>query len=225
MTFDLNEITEDEWKYILENKRIAIKSNKFDISNLYYPGFVIDDQEVFNKYLLNIYLKYYNNSFTPPRGNLTHTVSTAIVGFAPGYSTLSRGESNWLLGPSTKLLLDIFFKQGIYPYFTNLFKDPFKDNKPNYTAEQLSEAEYKLIDELLFIDDEINAISVIFLGSYKEYNNVKNKLKEHNINVYSIWHPSYVLRSQDLIPKYEESIAECYKKIRNTVRYYNNKLI
>jgi uracil-DNA glycosylase len=137
--------------------------------------------------------------YCPPRGNVTKG-AYMILGIAPGTSEFSFGESMWLLGPNSKYLHQLLEDNHIYPYFTDLFKKPFKNmtgdyiNEPqenddlNYTSEELITYRAMIEREI----DLLNPEMVIFLGNYKEFKEIKVFLDNQGIKHFEIWHPSYM---------------------------------
>jgi len=218
MEYSLSKLSEEEWKYILDKKSKVHIYKDLDIKKyIRYPGFVCNSEKQAKSYIEHIYHKYFTTVFTPPRGNISTDLQYIVVGFAPGYSDLSRGESNWLLGPSSKILIELFVKFNIFPYFTNVFKSPFKNNKINYTSELLDKSISILIDEIDFLFNTTTVINLIFLGSYKEYDEVIKRLDNPLLKINKIWHPSYILRDNSKLLDYHErfkTIIDNSKEIR-----------
>jgi len=156
---------------------------------LKFPGFFGENKDFFTFYVDRLY-----NVFTSPRGNLID--GYAIIGFAPGDSIQSFGEPKWLLGPSSQTLHRLLTEFEIYPYFTNVFKKPFRDNRPDYSHEELTEAIEVLLEELQLLSTD----KIILLGKYSEYQSVIDLYKEKPVKIIQIHHPSYVNRVQ----KYDE---------------------
>jgi len=193
-TYTLAKLSDIEWKNILKYKYSLIKDKGYSIENkIKYPGFISDDNkfDAAVQYVNELYIPRFKNMFTPPRGNLSSTLSYIFIGFAPGYSQLSKGEPNWLLGPSSKILHNALIELNIYPYFTNLFKTPFKDNKIEYTNEYFNKSIDDLKIELSYLFSNFNIKKIIFLGHYIQFNDIINMLYvEYSI----IKHPSYFVR-------------------------------
>ena len=171
-TYTLAKLSDIEWKNILKYKYSLIKDKGYSIENkIKYPGFISDDNkfDAAVQYVNELYIPRFKNMFTPPRGNLSSTLSYIFIGFAPGYSQLSKGEPNWLLGPSS----------------------PFKDNKIEYTNEYFNKSIDDLKIELSYLFSNFNIKKIIFLGHYIQFNDIINMLYvEYSI----IKHPSYFVR-------------------------------
>ena len=107
----------------------------------------------------------------------------------------------WLLGPSSKILHRLLGENKIYPYFTDLFKKPFKNEvgedtnnprdkngKPYYTD---------LTEKAEILRKEIELVSpsmVVLLGKYEEFAEIELFLEKQGTKHFSVWHPSWVIR-------------------------------
>jgi len=161
------------WDSICKNI-LKIKEIKPNIDDIEYPG-------IFG---LKKHQKYFNNFkkfYTPPRGNLFSKI--VFIGYKPGtkFKHLYKCESAWLFGPSSKTLLDVLKEIKLFPYFTNLIKD-----ESNLSLKEWTNI---LLDELNFLKNEYDFDRFVFLGNYKEYNDVFEKF-----NSFKVYHPSYVRR-------------------------------
>jgi uracil-DNA glycosylase family 4 len=163
-----------------------------------FPGFY-GRNEKYEK----LYHEVLSTMFTPPRGNLTSGI--VVCGIAPGVSDLSFGEPKWLLGPSSKILHKLLIECGIYPYYTNVFKRPFINNRVAHTTSELSDALWLLEREF----DCIHPKVLIFLGKYEEYAWISMAQRDSKIIV--INHPSYVNRTNS----YETWKKDFEEKFKN----------
>jgi hypothetical protein len=185
--YNLGKIKEEEWHGIARCKNTFVVSETTNEKYIQYPGFTTDEREIVKEYNRYVYSKLnYYNEFTPPRGNLFSDLSHIVCGFKPGhfYQHLSKYETSWLIGPSSKLLHKLLFDIKIYPYFTNVYKNhdmKFGD----------------IITELEFFIDIFPNVKIIFLGSYNEYSRIVYYFssREKNIKYRNIWHPAYLLRA------------------------------
>jgi len=167
---------------ILESKSQYVSNIVDNVEGILFPGFYGDNPEYEVFYRENLMEK-----FTPPRGNLGGEY--AVIGIAPGYSDKSFGESVMLFGPSSEIFHRLLAKLDIYPYFTNLFKEPYEKNRvPSETSEETAEALALLKKELSIILPK----TVIFLGKYPHYEPIKEFLSSKNQKHVTIYHPSYV---------------------------------
>ncbi|MFA5025093.1 MAG: uracil-DNA glycosylase family protein [Candidatus Shapirobacteria bacterium] len=206
-SYNLKALSSDDWEKINYYKsKVLFLNNYKDLdveSFLKFPGFVSDDEEKFKKYA-KFYSDNLKNKTTAPRGNLLikqSSIPVIVCGLAPGYSEFSKGEPKWLLGPSSKLLHKMLTVLNIYPYFTNLYKNPFIKNKIN-SADQINsfnllENEFSVIYNHLWAD--YNYINVITLGRYDEYNEFKDFIDGSNIRsklrFINTYHPQYYIRN------------------------------
>lgn len=196
-SFELNKISDNEWKLINENKFSYLIINSPDIIYLLYPGFVFSSDEAAEFYDRNImsFIKNNLNAFTTPRGNLSKSNNIVFIGQRPGTFTahLSKAESAWLLGPSSKKLVKACKDLNIYPYFTNFYHSHYTNTDRNYKNILF---EISKIHELYKQIYNIKKLNIVFLGSYSEYDELINNFKDrNNLNVIKIWHPAYLIRS------------------------------
>ena len=193
------EFEENDWLMLEKYRSKVIRIDHHQKINIEkfnkYPGFLIDDINIKHLYLYQagIYRKYLRlNFYSLPRGNLTFDNKIIVLGFAPGWNTIRRQESHWLLGPSSKILQKLLNDLKIYPYYTNLFKKALIYNK-EYSYE-LKDAQIDLLDELMLLKRYFKFDKILVLGKYKEYDVVLNKIKKL-YNIIQIWHPSYIVRN------------------------------
>lgn len=195
--FNLSKLSDKEWNKISDQKFTYILNNKK--SNILYPGFCFSNDEAANYFSTNILNFIINElkAFTSPRGNLSKNNNTIVIGQRPGhaFAHLSKSESAWLLGPSSKMLCRLLSSCNIYPYFTNFYHSHYVKIDLNYS---------NIIIEILKIFKlyskfyNINEFKIIFLGRYDEYDILKKELSKLNtvkINFINIWHPAYILRN------------------------------
>jgi hypothetical protein len=141
-------------------------------------------------------------AFTTPRGNLSKENNIIFIGQRPGHygAHLSKAESAWLLGPSSKMLIKLCKDANIYPYFTNFYHSHDTEiNKDwfNIFAEIL---DLSIMYEKFY---QIEELKIVFLGSYPEYDGLIEQIKNSYPNsktkmkfkFIKIWHPAYLLRS------------------------------
>lgn len=200
-TFKLNEIQDDEWEIIKKYKYSYIVEDNSHLNRLLYPGFIFSSDDAAKYYEENVLSNIVNNikSFTTPRGNLSKSNNIFIVGHRPGTFTahLSKAESAWLLGPSSKMLIKACKDLEIYPYFTNFYysHNSLLDKNSDNIFNELSGI-IRMYKELY----DIRNFRFLFLGSYyEEFGDLKNRLNNlgiHDTFFYYLhaWHPSYILR-------------------------------
>lgn len=186
--YNLGKICQEDWNRIAGCKNTFIIDESQQEIQRYnqYPGFVTDEREIIKEYDRRVYKKLgYYSEFTPPRGNLFSNISYVVCGYKPGhfYQHLAKAETSWLIGPSTKMLHRLLFDVGMYPYFTNVYKNhdlKFGD----------------ILTELEFFVDVFNC-EIIFLGSYEEYSRIVYHFssRDKKIKYKNIWHPAYLLRA------------------------------
>ena len=188
--------TEDgNWIRVLRGKFV---SGEYKLTNvregIKFPGLHGDN---------NDYKEFYNSnfrcSFCPPRGNINkHGV--VVMGINPGAAEESEiiREPMWLFGNSSAKLQNDLEKMNIYPYFTDIIKDPFKDkegkpiNKKPY--KDVLEMEEYLEPHLKIVYQELTALSpelVILLGkTAMEFDEVRELLDGLKINHHTLSHPN-----------------------------------
>lgn len=196
-SFELNKISTDEWKLIAENKFSYLIDNNPSIVHLLYPGFVFSSDAAAKFYDENVLFFIKNNlkAFTTPRGNLSKANNIIFIGQRPGSFTahLSKAESAWLLGPSSKMLIRACKDLNIYPYFTNFYHSHYINTDKNYENILFELSKILELYEQIY---NITKLNIVFLGSYSEYDELINNLKYKNdLNIIKIWHPAYLLRS------------------------------
>src|SRR5574344_528400 len=182
-TFNLAKV--DNWEKIRDNKTTFMKKDNPSVRLLRYPGFIFTNTRC-ACYYYNSFYKDVETVFTPPRGNLACTSKYAFIGIKPGsyYASLSQYEDCWLLGPSSEMLNRLLCECNIYPYFTNVYRSYKDESNKNI---DLSIQEIKTIRAIS------PDITLVFMGSYEEYDMIIDKLNEKNF--IKIWHPAYLLRS------------------------------
>ena len=184
--YNLSRIKEEDWIGINGCKHTFVIDVGEQQKYIQYPGFATDEKEIIREYNTRVYSKLnYINEFTPPRGNLFSGLSHIVCGYKPGhfYQHLSRYETSWLIGPSSKMLHRLLFDVGVYPYFTNVYKNhdlKFGD----------------ILTELEFFIDVFPEAEIVFLGSYEEYSRIVYHFssKDKKIKYKQVWHPAYLLR-------------------------------
>lgn len=184
--FRHGKIKEEDWHRIAGCKNTFTLFKDRQEEYIYYPGFVSDKKEIIKEYDKLVYSKFNNELIVPPRGNLCSNLSHIVCGIKPGHfnSHLSKISISWLIGPSSKMLSKLLLDVDVYPYFTNVYKN----NNNIYGT---------IIDELEFLFNKFSNVEIIFLGSYKEYDNIVSHFqsKNKNIKYKKIWHPSYLIRA------------------------------
>jgi uracil-DNA glycosylase len=164
----------------------------YDIDNvgegIKFPG-LYGDNEDYGKF----YYQYFSRDkvFCAPRGNI-NKYGYVVMGLNPGAADESEilHEPMWLFGNSSNTLHRLLQTVGIYPYFTDMIKEPFKQGKgksKNLRPYSANETEEFFIPHLDLLKQEISLLSprvVILLGSGEriqtEYSYVKEYLDEMN---------------------------------------------
>jgi len=179
-TFNLAKV--DNWNSI-ERDKINVLFN--DEKTNRFSGLSFSSKEDSDLYYDDFY-KFVENTFTPPRGNVRRDSKYAFIGIKPGsyYAHLSKTESAWLLGPSSKILDKLLSDLNIYPYFTNVYRS-HKDEEDKNIDLIVKEIEVlkKICSDMIFV----------FMGNYEEYDKIINYFLG-DLNYKNIWHPSYILR-------------------------------
>lgn len=191
-TYRLENLEEDDKQQILSLKSEFLDEVLPTAIGLKFPGFCGN-----NGAYKEFYSEHLKGLFTPPRGNITSKY--CIIGYAPGWSAISFGEPKWLLGPSSETLHKVLLEFDIYPYFTNLFKEPFIENKAVYSQETLKNSLELLSEELAHLEIK----KAIFLGKYSEYTDINFDGVQKFVKL----HPSYVNRKHSYI-QWKESFKE-----------------
>ncbi|MFW6002117.1 MAG: hypothetical protein ACOCQD_02150 [archaeon] len=218
--YHLPRINENEWRniyYYIDTYFIDDNINK-EVQYLRYPGFSFSNDEAANYYYNNHY-KYLKEKevYTYPRGNMTRSSNSMIIGIQPGkfYEKYlgASAESAWLIGPSSEMLHSFCNKLNLYSYYTNIYSSRF--DKQNYDFRNILNE----IKTIKYIKQNIyneNFMVIIFLGSYKEYDSLVRRIEGEGINedfeiiAYRVWHPSYLLRaySQEKFNKWVKNILK-----------------
>lgn len=191
-SYDLSSLSWEYKKFVLDNVGKVLVLQPFNLVEKQvlcslYSGFTTSDLSFSNKYFDDVYLPYYKDKvFASPRGYLGDD-SILVVGIAPGESSLSYHEPNWLHGPSSKLLHSLLHF-GYRWYFTNVCKQSFPGNE--YNVDMIRGDQVRFDMEFGFFKNH----KVIFLGNYDAYSNIINR---HNLlpsQFLRIPHPSYLCR-------------------------------
>jgi hypothetical protein len=172
-------------------------------SILKYPGFLFSDEASAKEYY-NSYFHKISEVPTTPRGYAQSGI--AIVGYKPGTIGGEKfyfPEASWMLGPSSKILSHACIELGIYPYFSNVYKD--KMMEPNFNVTDT-------IEELKTLRKINKKLKVLFLGSYEEYEKVMDGLSGTDIECKKVWHPAYILRMGNSL--------EMYTEWKNSIKLY-----
>lgn len=177
---------EEVWAGI-ERCKNAFVLDEPKIEHIKFPGFVTDERWMADAYDEIVYKKCkFDEEFTPPRGNLSTQLTHIICGYKPGHALqhLSKFETSWLFGPSSKMLHTLLEDVGIYPYFTNVYK-----NHSMLFGDILIELEY--------LNAILPHVVVVFLGSYEEYNRILYHFAKNDLTLRhrNIWHPAYLVRA------------------------------
>ena len=195
-SFNLSQV--DSWNDIKNHKTSYLLMKNPSIRLLRYPGFIFSSEQDSDFYYKDFYSKV-EEVFTPPRGNLSKDSEYAFIGIKPGsyFAHLSQHENCWLLGPSSEMLNRLLVKNQIYPYWTNVYRS-YKDEENKDVS--------LIIQEIETIRKIAPKITLVFMGSYNEYNQIIEKTGETNF--IKIWHPSYLLRSytEDKFEKWSQQL-------------------
>lgn len=214
--FNLSKLNNDDWVNIGKYKNTYITEGQNDIKNLVYPGYCFSDPlaaEFYQRYILNFILNDLN-SFTPPRGNLHKNNEFIFIGQRPGHfgAHLSKAESAWLLGPSSKMLMRFLREVNIYPYLTNFYHSHFVMENKDWSNIYKELVGIFRMYRMFYNKEKFN---IVFMGSYDEYNILSEKISDFddvNIRIIKIWHPSYLLRSYS-----DEKFNEWVNNFKNII--------
>lgn len=197
--FNLSKLNSKDWVNIDRYKNTYITYGESDIKNLIYPGYCFSNSDVagfYHRYILDFIVNKLN-SFTPPRGNLHKNNNFIFIGQRPGHfgAHLSKAESAWLLGPSSKMLMRFLKEVNIYPYLTNFYHSHFVMENKDWSNIYKELVGIFRMYKIFYNKEDFN---IVFMGSYEEYDVLAEKLFDFddvNINIIKMWHPSYLLRS------------------------------
>lgn len=197
--YRLGKIKKEDWDRIAGCKHTFVINASEQQKYIQYPGFATDKKEIIKEYDKKIYFKFNFRSdlIIPPRGNLNSALSHVVCGIRPSnfLHHLSKISISWLIGPSSKMLYNLLSDVNVYPYFTNVYKNDTSN--------------YGTIQELEFLINTFPNIQIIFLGSYKEYDDIIYYFSSKNkqIKYKKIWHPAYLVRaySKDRYKKWVKS--------------------
>jgi len=221
-TSNLSNIKDDEWEKINKDKQTYMCTDDPTIDDLLYPGFIFsseDAAEYFDKYMMSWYYEDLR-AFTTPRGNLSKTNNIIFIGQRPGHygAHLSKAESAWLLGPSSKMLIKLCKDANIYPYFTNFYHSHDTEINKDWFAIFTEIVGLSLLYETHYYKEF--EFKIVFLGSYDEYDTLVKELNSINIKVpgvtfkiIKIWHPAYLLRSYSE-EKYYQWLTNLEKQLK-----------
>jgi len=144
---------------------------------------------------------------TPPRGNLSKHSRFIFIGIKPGhtYAHLSKYDTSWMFGNSSTVLHKALVSLGIYPYFTNVYKDPFQETDGNV------DGIIKELSVILHMYTKIYKVqmpTVVLMGDYPEYDKIECTFND--VLFKRIWHPSYIARSlsEDRMNKWKQQILQ-----------------
>lgn len=218
-TYSLPKIEKNEWEKIKQNKCSYKIDNSNFTSHLLYPGFCFSNDEAVNYYYKNIY-SIFESAITPPRGNLSKNNKYIVIGIKPGtyFSHYSLAESSWLLGPSSRMLHKLLLELGIYPYFTNIYKNytDIENKKIDTIVNEIVNIFYMY--ESCYDINSIKHLNIICLGNYKEYDILNTTLAIRSDRPYpkihKIWHPSYILRknTSEMFIKWKNQFKDIVKE-------------
>jgi len=203
----LNNLIFNDFKDIKYYRQTWVKDLN-DEKILYYPGFSFSSEKIAQFYYNKIYQNFIKlNVFTPPRGNLSKFNNTIILGIKPGIfnAKFDWYESAWLFGPSVIRLFKLLKLFKIYPYFTNVYHNPFDDMNKNLN---LILEEFKIVLYIMRKLNKIKLINIITLGKYDEFELVKNEIKINNIKFINIFHPSFICRKPYMFNKWVKKLGE-----------------
>jgi len=205
-SFEVSDIMDDEWKIIEKQKDSFIISDDCDTSFLKWPGYVFSNLEAKEAYE-KIYKDFVDKkTFTPSRGNLSKNNNYIFIGIRPSHAmpiSSNRelaGFPCWFLGESSSFLCRYLSQLNIYPYVLNVYSSPSQPFNKDFRFV------FKELVVIFYIYKNIYNISdlnLVFMGSYEEYPLLVRHIKRHpifnnfkiNLKCYSIWHPSYLVRS------------------------------
>lgn len=223
-TLNIFKIKDDEWNILREQKDSFFYSNNPKVDYLRWPGFIFSSEEAKDFYL-KIYNKFKNNKiYTPSRGNLSESNRHILLGIRPSHAMPNQmdlsGFPAWLLGDSSAILQKLLTECNVFPYLGNVYNQPSQPFNKDFSwilAELLT---IFYIYKTLY---NVNNINVVFMGNYDEYPLLVSTLKNNkifksigiDINTYSIWHPSYLLRSwsTEKFNHWKKQFIEKFKEI------------
>jgi hypothetical protein len=177
---------DEDRNWIMATKKLFVPSRCIvePGEGIRFPGLWGD-----NKPFEDFYEQTLSSVFCSPRGNTTEH-GFVVLGIAPGWAKFSEKyhEPMWLLGPSSRVLHNILGhdKIRIYPYFTDVFKEPFKDEDGKYINK--IPQRYRLHPEydslfgasIAILKEEISVLSprlVILLGKGIDYKGVYDQVR------------------------------------------------
>lgn len=222
------QFTDKQWVELEENTKAIVvndndvvpfyqKEKRFLDECLKYPGWIFSNDEARNFYYSKVIEFIQKRTENFPRGNLTKDLKYIIIGHAPSDFFTIKHETNWLVGYGSQLLQRLMYESNIYPYFTNLWKTPFVNNRE--TAYPENEAINELCYEIELIYQmrrdfyQIgNKLDCILLGNY--FNYYDNTFKNLFNNVIQIYHPAYIMRfgnNHEMYTNWKEQLSRQMK--------------
>jgi len=167
--------TEDRnWLKILKRRFIPAGYNIDNVGEgIRFPGLYGDNEDYKKFYYANFDR---DKVFCAPRGNISKN-GYVVIGLNPGAADESKKlhEPMWIFGNSSNTLHRLLESVGIYPYFTDIIKEPFKHENgkfDNIRTYSMKDTEAFLKPNLELLTREIILLSpqvVILLGAHRRF--------------------------------------------------------
>lgn len=204
----LRSISDDEWATIRGQRLSYTINDSPSIVLIKWPGTVFSSKKAQQFYTSNLYSDILNVP-TPPRGNLSTHCRYIFIGIRPGHTHahLSKHDTSWMFGNSSTVLHKALVSLGIYPYFTNIYKDSTHDFDGDLSG---ITKELEVVFNMYRKIYKVSIPTVVLMGEYTEYDRLEKFLSiQGDVNSKRIWHPSYIARSlsDDRMNKWKQQIS------------------
>jgi len=219
----LNDLSEENWNFIKQQRNSFIISDNCGPNFLRWPGYVFSSLDAQSAYM-RIYEDFINQKiYTPSRGNLSKNNNHIFIGIRPSHAMLKenadlRGNPAWFLGESSVMLCRLLSELNLYPYVGNIYNQPTQPFNKDFKFIFKELVVIMYIYKVIYGMSELN---LMLMGNYEEFPIFADQLKFHpiyerfkiKVNTYSMWHPSYLVRSYS-DDKFDEWKKQVSKKKR-----------
>ena len=221
---NLSDISEEKWPIINKQRNSFIIGDDCESKYFKWPGYIFSSVKAQLAYM-KIYQDFIDKSiYTPSHGNLSKNNNYIFLGIRPShtmpYQRPLNGYPAWFLGSSSEMFQRLLSELNIYPYVGNIYNQPTQPFNKDFT---FIFKELIVIMYIYKVIYKINELNIMFMGSYDEYPIFIHQLKTHPlykqfnmvINTYSMWHPSYLVRSysDDKFETWKYQVREKSRKI------------
>lgn len=201
---NLNDLNDEDWKLIKQQKGSFIIGDNCGSRFLKWPGYVFSSPEAQASYM-RIYKDFIDQKiYTPSRGNLSKNNNYIFIGIRPSHAMPNQrdlsGYPAWFLGESSAMLCRLLAELNLYPYVGNIYNQPTQPFNKDFKFMFKELVVIMYIYKVIYGMSELN---LMLMGNYEEFHIFVDQLKFHplytrfkiKVNAYSMWHPSYLVRS------------------------------